>query len=136
MTTSSTVARRIREVPVDEALSLLGTQSIGRLAYVLDGGPRIVPLTYAMHQGSVTFRTGYGRLIDAIHNGEVEFEVDHTDRARRLGWSVIVHGIAEEIWRGEELDVVRRLSLRPWAPGERDHYLRIVSTRITGRVIV
>jgi nitroimidazol reductase NimA-like FMN-containing flavoprotein (pyridoxamine 5'-phosphate oxidase superfamily) len=136
MTTSSPLVRRIREVPVDEALSLLGTQSIGRLAYVLDGGPRIVPLTYVMHQGSVTFRTAYGRLIDAIHMGEVEFEVDHADRARRIGWSVIVRGVAEEIWRSDELDLVRRVSLRAWAPGDRDHYVRIISTRITGRVIV
>lgn len=136
MTTSRAAARRMREADVDEALALLRTQSIGRLAYVLDGAPRIIPLTYVMHQGSVTFRTGYGALIDAIHMKPVEFEVDHADRTRRVGWSVIVHGIAEEIWRGDELDIVRDLPLHPWAPGDRDHYLRIVSTRITGRVIV
>ncbi len=136
MTKSGPAARRLREVSVDEALALLRTQEVGRLAYVVDGAPRILPLNYTVHEGAVTFRTGYGDLLDAIHQREVVFEADHVDDARRTGWSVIVSGLAEEIWRGEELETVRRLSLRPWAPGDRDHYVRIVSTRITGRVIV
>jgi uncharacterized protein len=51
----------------------------------------------------------------------------------RTGWSVIILGVAEEIWRPEELDIARQLPLRPWAPGDRDHYVRILSTQITGR---
>ena len=42
---------------------------------------------------------------------------------------------AEEIWRGDELTIMRELPLRPWAPGNRDHYVRILSTAITGRRI-
>ena len=44
-------------------------------------------------------------------------------------------GIAEEIWRTEEISIAHDTGLRPWAPGDRDHYLRILSTAITGRRI-
>ncbi len=136
MAKATPAARRMREVSVDEALDLLRTQEVGRLAYVVDGKPRITPLNYTVHQGAVTFRTSYGALLDAIHQRDVVFEADQVDDAQHTGWSVIVQGLAEEIWRGEELEIARRLPLRPWAPGERDHYVRIVSKRITGRVIV
>jgi nitroimidazol reductase NimA-like FMN-containing flavoprotein (pyridoxamine 5'-phosphate oxidase superfamily) len=133
MTTAA--SKHIGALTVEECLDLLQTQNLGRLAYVVDGKPRILPLNYALHQGSVIFRTGYGDLLDTIHLQEVEFEVDHGASDVGTGWSVIVHGVAEEIWRPEELDVARRLPLRPWAPGNRDHYVRILSTGITGRRI-
>lgn len=127
--------KRIDDLEVDECFELLKTRAVGRLAYVEDGKPRIRPLNYDIHQGSVVFRIGYGDLLDAIHNREVVFEVDDAERDAKVGWSVIVHGVAEEIWRPEELDLARELSLRPWAPGDRDHYVRILSSAITGRRI-
>jgi nitroimidazol reductase NimA-like FMN-containing flavoprotein (pyridoxamine 5'-phosphate oxidase superfamily) len=127
---------QLDEIPVDECLELLESQSLGRLAYCLQGKPRIRPLNFAVYQGSVVFRTGYGDLLDTIHMQDVAFEVDHAEADTHSGWSVIIRGIAEEIWRPEELDDVRRrLSLRPWAPGDRDHYVRILSSAITGRRI-
>lgn len=125
----------MRETSVDEALSLLRTAVVGRLVYTHHGDPRVLPVNYTMHHGSVVFRTGYGDLLDHIHMRDVLFEADHADTTTQTGWSVIVEGRAEEIWRGEELDIMRRLPLRAWAPGDRDHFIRIVSTRITGRVI-
>lgn len=100
-----------------------------------DDTPEIRPLNYVLHRGSVVVRIGYGTLLDAVHQQPVLFEVDHADAARRTGWSVIVRGIAEEIWRSDELEIVRESGLRPWAPGSRDHYVRIISTSITGRRI-
>jgi hypothetical protein len=70
-----------------------------------------------------------------IHLQPVVFEVDHGDVATRTGWSVIIHGIAEEIWRSEELAIAHDMRLQPWAPGDRDHYVRILPTAITGRRI-
>ena len=135
MATATPAARRLREMSVEDCIALLRTQPVGRLAYVIDGAPEVVPLNYAMYQGAVVFRTSYGDLLDRIHKLPVVFEVDHVDPMKHTGWSVIVHGRAEEIWRTDELGTVRQLPLRPWAPGERDHYVRVESTRITGRVI-
>lgn len=135
MATTTPAERRMRETTIDEALALLRTASIGRLVYTAQGEPRVLPLNYVVHQGAVVFRTSYGHLLDHIHLSEVLFEADEADPETQTGWSVIVHGRAEEIWRSDDLDVVRGLPLRPWAPGVRDHFVRIVSTRITGRVI-
>lgn len=131
----TTAAKNLQPMTVEESLDLLGTQTLGRLAYVVSGKPRMLPLNYAMYQGSVVFRTGYGELLDTIHLQQVVFEADESSNETRSGWSVIVHGVAEEIWRPEELEMVHELPLRPWAPGNRDHYVRILSTAITGRRI-
>lgn len=133
--TTTPAKKRMDELSVDECFDLLGTRALGRLAYVEDGQAQLLPLNYALHQGSVVFRTGYGALLDTIHKQPVVFEVDGADPDTRTGWSVIVRGIAEEIWRTEELEIVHQLPLRPWAPGDRDHFLRILSTAITGRRI-
>lgn len=125
----------MRATEVDEALALLRTTAVGRLIYLINGAPRVMPLNYVMHQGSVVFRTSYGELLDHVHLQRVLFEADAGDETMRTGWSVIVEGRAEEIWRTEELEKARGLPLRPWAPGERDHFVRIVSTSITGRII-
>lgn len=127
--------KRIDELSVEECFDLLQMRAVGRLAYIDEGKPRILPLNFDVHQGSVVFRIGYGELLDTIHNSEVEFEVDDVDPESNQGWSVIVHGVAEEIWRPEELELARELALRPWAPGDRDHYVRILSSAITGRRI-
>lgn len=127
--------KQMDELSVEECFDLLKTKAVGRLAYVDGGKPRILPLNYDLHQGSVVFRIGYGDLLDAIHNRDVEFEADNADADAHVGWSVIVHGVAEEIWKPEELELARQLSLRPWAPGDRDHYVRILSSSITGRRI-
>lgn len=135
METSTPAQRRMRETSVDEALALLRTEVLGRLIYTHGTRPRVLPLNFVVHQGAIVFRTGYGELLDHVHLTDVLFEVDHADPATQTGWSVIVTGRAEEIWRTDELAVVRGLPLRPWAPGVRDHFIRIVSTSITGRVI-
>lgn len=126
---------RLEELTVDECLILLAGGSLGRLVFLRGDVPDVRPLTYGLHQGSVVFRIGYGQLLDVIHRQRVLFEVDHGDPSVRTGWSVIVRGIAEEIWRTDELEQVRETGLRPWAPGTRDHYVRIVPTSITGRRI-
>ena len=135
MATAIPATGRRRNLTVDEALALLRTRPVGRLVYVVDGEAKVVPLNYLVHRRTITFRTAYSVLLHDIEQRPVLFEVDYSDNARREGWSVIVHGVAEEIWRPEELDVARRLPLRPWAPGNRDHYVRILSTGITGRRI-
>jgi nitroimidazol reductase NimA-like FMN-containing flavoprotein (pyridoxamine 5'-phosphate oxidase superfamily) len=135
VTMSTPATHRLEELSVDQCLTLLGSGALGRLVFLRNGEPDVRPLTYDVHQGSVIFRIGYGDLLDAIHGHDVVFEVDSGDPAVRTGWSVIVRGKAEEIWRTDDLERVRETGLRPWAPGTRDHYVRIIPTSITGRRI-
>lgn len=102
-----------------------------------DGQPLVVPVNYRMDDGAVIFRTAVDSLLTehAIGN-RVAFEVDDVDPSWQEGWSVLVQGIAQEVTDVVELQHLRRLPLRPWAPGKRPVYVRIVPTVITGRRIM
>ena len=129
--------RQIHTLSVDASLALLTSASLGRVAYVLDGAPRLVPVNYLLHEGVVVFRMTYGTTLDTISAGaRVAFEVDRIDEPTHLGWSVIVAGKAEEIWLPDEIAAVATLPITPWAPGERNHFVRISPSAITGRRIV
>jgi nitroimidazol reductase NimA-like FMN-containing flavoprotein (pyridoxamine 5'-phosphate oxidase superfamily) len=76
-------------------------------------------------------------MLDAIGSGaRVAFEVDGFNSSSHAGWSVVLHGKAEEIWLPDELEDARHLPINPWAPGDRNHYVRIFPSAITGRRIV
>lgn len=133
--TAEMMTRRLHPLTVDECLRLLESRSVGRIAFVDDGDPQVLPVNYRVHEGAIVFRTHYGPLLDAVHLSPVAFEVDAIDPDYHTGWSVVVHGRAEEAWRPEDLDQLRQLPLRPWAPGTRDHYVRVLPRKITGRRI-
>ena len=129
------MTRRLEAIDVDECLQLLASRYVGRVAFIEDGRPQVLPVNYAMFEGSIVFRTDYGALLEAVHLSEVAFEVDAIDSDYHTGWSIVVRGRAEEAWRPEDLSRLRELPLRPWAPGARDHYVRIDPTSMTGRRI-
>ena len=122
-------------IPLTECLHLLAAQRVGRLAFVVDGQPLILPVNFALEGDIVVFRTGVGTKLEAVLNAKVAFEVDDVDVAAGSGWSVVVQGVAEEIT--EDLDVfaeVLRAGAAPtWVPGPADHYVRIVPRIISGR---
>jgi uncharacterized protein len=128
--------REIEILTVDDCLALLASATLGRVAFIHEDAPHIVPVNYLLHEGTAVFRTTYGTTLDTISAGaRVAFEVDCIDERTHAGWSVIIHGKAEEIWLPEELDAAERLPIAPWAPGDRNHYVRIFPSAITGRRI-
>jgi nitroimidazol reductase NimA-like FMN-containing flavoprotein (pyridoxamine 5'-phosphate oxidase superfamily) len=121
---------------VAECLRLLGTQNTGRIAVVVDRAPLVLPVNYALHRGTVVFRTDPGSKLDAALGEEyVSFEVDQIDERYETGWSVLVVGQAERVYQPDELEELRELPLRPWAPGHKAHWIRVLSTAISGRRI-
>jgi nitroimidazol reductase NimA-like FMN-containing flavoprotein (pyridoxamine 5'-phosphate oxidase superfamily) len=129
-------AKGLEILGVEECLRLLGTQNTGRIAVIVERKPLVLPVNYAMHRGTVVFRTDPGTKLDAALGEEyVSFEVDEIDQRYRTGWSVLVVGQAERVYQPEELEELRRLPLQPWAPGHKAHYVRVLSTAISGRRI-
>lgn len=128
------VVSELAVLDVDRCMQLLATQRVGRLGFIRDEHPEVLPLNYRWHSGSIVMRIGYGSLLEAVHRQEVAFEVDgaSADAGR---WSVMVRGQAEEVWQAEEISQLDTLGMRPWAPGHRDHYVRITPQRITGRML-
>ncbi len=138
---STPPATEMLELARSECLQLLVSTEIGRVAIsVTEWGHAVIrPVNYIFDEPSqsVLIRSALGSKLHALlRSGKATFEIDGTDPARRLGWSVIVLGVTEEITDAGELRRLERLGLDPWAPGDKDHWIRIRANTVTGRRIV
>ena len=131
--------RVIEELSEDQCLNLISGGGIGRIAYTSRFGPAVLPVNYALQDGAVVFRTAaHGPLDEDLRTGitdadyKVAFEIDSIDPASRGGWSVLIQGPAHHV-AGAEEEAVRRAGVESWAPGDRELFVRIVPSRITGR---
>jgi nitroimidazol reductase NimA-like FMN-containing flavoprotein (pyridoxamine 5'-phosphate oxidase superfamily) len=133
--------RVLEQLDEEECLELISPGGIGRIAYVGRFGPAVLPVNYELQGGAIVFRTAeHGPLDEDLRTGianadyKVAFEIDDMDPAARQGWSVLIQGPAHHV-TGDDEDVVRRTGVEPWAPGDRELFVRIVPSRITGRRI-
>jgi nitroimidazol reductase NimA-like FMN-containing flavoprotein (pyridoxamine 5'-phosphate oxidase superfamily) len=125
-----------QELSKSECFELLAREHLGRVAFVDDRGPIVIPVNFVRDRHMVLFRTDAGTKLDAACRGSrVAFEVDGTDAAAHTGWSVLVRGEAVEVTDPAELARLRKLPLDPWAPGAKTHYVRILPAVLTGRRI-
>ena len=129
---------RIEEIAADECLRLLATQKVGRVGVVLGNQPLILPVNYALDGDTIVFRTDPGTKLFAASLERVAFEVDEIDRQGRMGWSVLVQGVGQELKRsdGEAFERAQALPIVPWVGGEKQHWVRVVPAHITGRRVV
>ena len=119
----------------EECLHLLGTVPVGRVAVSVNALPAVFPVNFVLFGRRVVFRTGKGTKLDAaVRRAVVAFEVDHFDAVYHSGWSVLVVGQADDITDNLEM-IGGDGQLRPWADGERDHYVAIQANIVSGRRI-
>ena len=123
------------ELSKEECLKLLDQHEVGRIAVVVEGRPTIFPVNYAMDGDRVVFRSDPGTKLEHGGFDQVAFEIDEFDSTLREGWSVVVTGMGREITGA--LDHVSEreqlLPLQPWAPGPKEHWVRIILPVVTGR---
>jgi nitroimidazol reductase NimA-like FMN-containing flavoprotein (pyridoxamine 5'-phosphate oxidase superfamily) len=119
----------------DECVRLLAGRQLGRLAFLQGADLVVLPVNYATDGDVVVFRTDTGAKLEGTPLERVAFEVDAIDPVTHEGWSVLVQGVGEELRpdHGALYERVRSLPLAPWAPGRKEHVVRVVPTRITGR---
>lgn len=121
------------EIPPHDCLHLLAGEEVGRLVVVTDHRPQVFPVNYALDGAAVVFRTGPGTKLVAVAQALVAFEVDRLEGSRP--WTVTVRGWAQEITSADGPGLRERLAalhVRPWASGDRLHYVRIQPETITG----
>lgn len=87
----------LEDIPETECLELLGRNSLGRIAFVVDAEQEIFPVNYGLRVGAVVFRTAPGTKLSFAPGAHVAFEIDEYDSQIGVGWSVIVHGIAYDV---------------------------------------
>ena len=121
----------------DECLERLRSVPVGRLCFVIDGEPVVLPVNHGVDGSGVVFRTAYGsKLLAAEKVSTVAYEADSYESLRRYGWSVLVRGVAEVVLDDEDVARLERLGVEPWADAvERPMWVRITPREITGREI-
>ena len=129
------------ELDRPECLRLLAATRVGRIVVSAgeSGHPLIRPVNYVFDESSqsVLIRSDQGSKLHALlRSSKAAFEVDGTDLPGRVGWSVIIVGVAEEITHPAELRRIEGLGLEPWAPGTKGHWVRVRASTVSGRRLV
>jgi nitroimidazol reductase NimA-like FMN-containing flavoprotein (pyridoxamine 5'-phosphate oxidase superfamily) len=119
----------------DECFALLAATSIGRIGTTIEALPVILPVTFALHEGSLVFRTMPGTKLDAATlDAVVALQADHYASLHDpVGWSVMVQGMTHQVTDPARLDTLRLLPLGSWAPEGR--YLALEPAVVSGRRI-
>lgn len=124
----------------EECLRLLAAHSFGRLAVAVgENHPVIRPVNYLFDKPmqSVVFRTAVGSKFHALlRSANAAFEIDGIDEGSRTGWSVIMHGVTDEVTNPIDVRRLDGLGLEPWAPGAKPHWVHIRAWTVSGRRIV
>ncbi|MGJ9413763.1 pyridoxamine 5'-phosphate oxidase family protein [Aeromicrobium sp. CF4.19] len=125
----------LHELDGVECRELLGTTTVGRVAFVDDSGQQLLPLNFVVKDDVVYFRTSeHGPLANLVDAPDVAFEVDHHGTVSRDGWSVVVKGSAATVQDpAVREEVLADPRLRPWAGGERELLIALTPRTIQGR---
>src|SRR5580698_7492206 len=130
--------RTIEELDEAECLRLIAQGGIGRIAYQSRFGPAVLPVNYKWHDGAVVFRTTQHSPLDedlqtGIAGGDykVAFEIDDIDAVGRQGWSVLIQGPAHHVSEAERESVLKA-GVEPWPSGEKELFVRIIPSHVTG----
>lgn len=132
MASDDPTASALERISRDECMELVKSLSIGRVAVAVpDQAPLVVPVNYVLDGEVVVFRSDLGTKLSAVHHQPISFQVDFVDPFHRTGWSVLIQGDAYEATAWE----VGHLDIRPWAGGDKQHWVRLVPKVVTGRRI-
>lgn len=129
-------ARRLVGLEPDDALALLATVPFGRVVFTYRALPAIRLVNHAVTDGLIIIRTRLtSKAATAVADQlpypmVVAYEADDVDAATRLGWSVVVSGLARPVTDDRAAQFERLLD--PWVDQAMDTLLTIQPEIITG----
>lgn len=136
--------RHLQELDRDEALELLGLVDHGRVVFTLAALPAIRPVNHVVDDGEIVIRTrrlaGVSTALDSntelgVPELVVAYEADVLDPITRLGWSVVVTGVARTVIDPRRLGRIES-RLHPWVDSATDTTLAIRPEIVTGMRLV
>ncbi|WP_036570951.1 pyridoxamine 5'-phosphate oxidase family protein [Nocardia sp. BMG51109] len=123
--------RAVTDIGRSEALRLVAGAPFGRVVFTREALPAIRTVNHYVDGGEIIVRA---RVTDVVRPDlavVVAFEADDIDPVRRVGWSVVVTGLARPVTDPGRLARYARV-LRGWADPGTDGVLAIEPTLVTG----
>ena len=114
---------------------LLAGANIGRIILTARALPTAVPVSYALDHDDIVFRAEATSLSAAAAGTVVAFQVDFFDSHQRLGWSVVVTGVAKVLHERTDIAHVEGLGIPTWVAASRTNYVRLSTELIEGRIV-
>ncbi|MEV0389233.1 pyridoxamine 5'-phosphate oxidase family protein [Nonomuraea sp. NPDC050643] len=130
--------RDLKELSAGDCLRLLASVPLGRVVFTRHALPAIRPVNHIVVDGQIVIRSSPGTVLSAelaAFEPVVAFEADELDVEQRLGWSVVVTGVARLVQDPGEVAHYKDV-LRPWVAGEMEQVIRIRPEIITGFELV
>jgi nitroimidazol reductase NimA-like FMN-containing flavoprotein (pyridoxamine 5'-phosphate oxidase superfamily) len=122
-----------------ESWKLISGGGVGRIGYSGRYGPTILPVNFTVQDNAIYFRTArHSTMEEDLRTGiahadyKVAFQIDHFDKTAHTGWSVLVQGDVHPMESDDELAAGSRSGVESWVAGDRDLFMRITPTKITG----
>lgn len=129
-----TDSREVQILSRSECIELLSAASVGRVVLTANALPTALPVNYVLDGGDILFRSGEGMKLSAAEAGTVvAFEVDHFDPSLRIGWSVVVTGVARVVMDAADFARADALQVPSWAEPLAGRYVRVHAGVVTGR---
>ena len=126
----------LEQLSREECLRLVGQVSVGRIVYTRRALPAVELVNFTLDGGDVIIRTDSGgKLAAATRGAVVAFEADSVDTGTHAGWSVTIVGYSRAVTDSADIRHLEQAGLSPWAPGNRDHFIRISPEIVNGRRI-
>ena len=127
---------QLDELSDEECRLLLSLSAVGRIAFVVDRLPTVLPVNYRSFSDEsglwILLRTRPGHTIDRAPE-QVAFEIDGIDHDHKKGWSVLVRGELHHLDHNEVELFNKRFDPKPWVQEERTSWLAIKPRIVTGR---
>ncbi|GAB7143197.1 pyridoxamine 5'-phosphate oxidase family protein [Mycobacterium riyadhense] len=134
-------AREVVDLDRTDAMRLLASVDHGRVVFTDKALPAIRPVNHLVDDGRVIVRTRLtAKVATAVRfsadAGEVvAYQADNLDPQRRVGWSVVITGLAKIVDDPAQIARYAQL-LRPWVNKVMDTVIAIEPQIVTGMRIV
>jgi nitroimidazol reductase NimA-like FMN-containing flavoprotein (pyridoxamine 5'-phosphate oxidase superfamily) len=137
-TTSHSDGGSFRKLSDQECYGLLGTTTVGRVAFAGHTGQQLLPVNFQFIDGVVYFQVSPGSVLGELAQGldDVAFGVEYRDELLQTGWSVVITGSTSRVDDDSIVEQVRAVQrLRPWAPGDRTQVIALTPRVVSGRKV-
>jgi CBS domain-containing protein/nitroimidazol reductase NimA-like FMN-containing flavoprotein (pyridoxamine 5'-phosphate oxidase superfamily) len=129
--------RELVVLTLEDCLARLRSAAVGRLAFVQDAVPVVLPVNHGVDGVTIVFRTTWGSKLEAARSAEMAaFEVDDFDPSTKTGWSVLVRGTVSAVYETQDVERYEALGVTAWAGIDSDPvWVVLRPDEITGREI-